>query len=1033
VLTLRAAAAALTAARTTEGLRAVVRAAGITGTSVALDRDALIALGLGDAPGPELISGTGDVRVLLLPRGATPGILRDQLQRISRRLASRAPHVLWLVAAVDETGTQAGLVAIAADAGRRAAAFLWEPARVVDSDAETLCALAAVRADEDVLAHARYSEILGREALTRRFYRILDARITALATSMAPRVIGEDARAVALLYASRLLFLRFLEARGWLNEDRDFLIARFDECMRTGGGFHQRVLLPLFFGTLNTPPSRRAPVARRLGRIPFLNGGLFARSPLERRVGAWRYPDDSFGSLFDQLFARFRFVAREDSATWSEASVDPEMLGRAFECLMAFEERRSSGVYFTPHALVAQVADEAIRAAFPAPDLRALRAARILDPACGSGAFLVYVLERLADGRRDLGDRGTIADLRRDVLARSIFGVDRNPMAVWLCELRLWLSVVIESAEADPMAVPPLPNLDRNIRVGDALAGAGFGRDALALAGCARIGDLRSRYVRATGARKQTLARQLDRAERRRALAQLERRIDETTHVRRDLLAALRSRDLFGDRQRMDSPVRRHVKSLRDALRALRVERRRVAEGGALPFSFPACFAEAHARGGFDIVLGNPPWVRLHRVPEQLRRRFRESFEVFRTASWAAGAAAGGASRGFASQVDLAALFVERGVSLLREDGTIALLLPVKLWRSLAGGGVRRHLLEHTRLLRLEDLSESRHRFDAAVYPSLLVGRRGGAPSPQLRVARHRRGARSEWPTASAVLPYDTSPGAPWLILPPHARAAFDRVRAAGTPLAETVFGAPRLGVKSGCNNAFLVRVTSSARDLASVVDANGDGGSVELALLRPALRGDGIRQWRRQPCDEWIVWTHDDGGAPLRALPPRARQWLGRHYSTLALRSDAARVRRWWSLFRTDAADATRWRVVWADIGRRPRAAVLPPGDPTVPLNSCYVVRCADEHDAWALAALLNSPLSAAWLNVIAEPARGSYRRYLGWTVGLLPVPLDWERSRAVLAAARDSDDAALLRATLRAYGLSGASVAALLDCDAC
>ena len=90
MLTLRAAAAALSAARTTEGLRAVVRAAGITGNSVALDRGALIALGLGDAPGPELISGTGDMRVLLLPRGATPGILRDDLQRISRRLASRA-------------------------------------------------------------------------------------------------------------------------------------------------------------------------------------------------------------------------------------------------------------------------------------------------------------------------------------------------------------------------------------------------------------------------------------------------------------------------------------------------------------------------------------------------------------------------------------------------------------------------------------------------------------------------------------------------------------------------------------------------------------------------------------------------------------------------------------------------------------------------------------------------------------------------------------------------------------------------------
>ena len=1030
---MRAAAAALTAAGTTDGLRAVVRAAGITGEAVALEREALSALGLDDAPGADLVAGAGDIRVLLLNAAVTISPLRDHLQRVSRRLASRAPHVLWLVAAVDASGAQAALIAIAAAGGPRVAAFLWEPARVVDSDAETLCALAAVHADDDVLLHARYAEILGRDALARRFYRILDTRIAALASSMPARVARDDARAVSLLYASRLLFLRFLEAKEWLDGDRDFLLSRFDDCMRTGGGYHHRVLLPLFFGTLNTPPSKRAPAARALGRIPFLNGGLFARSPLERLVGAWRYPDDCFGALFAELFVRFRFVAREDTATWSEASVDPEMLGRAFECLMALDERRASGLYFTPHALVARVAEESIAAAFPSPALHILRRARILDPACGSGAFLVYMLERLAGLRLDHGESGTIADVRRDVLARSIFGVDRSPMAVWLCELRLWLSVVIESRETDPRSVPPLPNLDRNIRVGDALAGPGFGCDPLPMAGCARIGQLRDRYVRATGVRKQNLARQLDRAERAQALAQLEQRIGQLVHARREALSAIRGRDLFGDRARVDAGGRRALRTLRDTLRALRMERRRLAEGGALPFSFPACFAEACAGGGFDVVLGNPPWVRLHRVPGQLRRRLRESFEVFRTAAWAPGVTAGGASKGFASQVDLSALFVERGVSLLRDGGTFALLLPVKLWRSLAGGGVRGYLLGQTRILGVEDLSESRHAFDAAVYPSLVVGRRSGATTRPLRVSRHARGTRNEWLIDPETLRYDASPGAPWLILPPDARAAFDRIRTAGTPLAETAFGAPRLGVKSGCNSAFLVRVITTARDMASVVDANGEHGGIELSLLRPALRGDAIREWTRHACDEWIIWTHDDTGAPLAKLPPRARHWLGRHYSALALRSDAARARRWWSLFRIDAADSSRWRVVWADIGRRPRAAVLHPGDPTVPLNSCYVLRCGNEGDAWALAALLNSPLSAAWLNALAEPARGGYHRYLGWTVGLLPVPRHWERAREVLSAARGQSDSMLLRATLSAYDLPESEAAALLGFFGC
>jgi hypothetical protein len=178
-------------------------------------------------------------------------------------------------------------------------------------------------------------------------------------------------------------------------------------------------------------------------------------------------------------------------------------------------------------------------------------------------------------------------------------------------------------------------------------------------------------------------------------------------------------------------------------------------------------------------------------------------------------------------------------------------------------------------------------------------------------------------------------------------------------------------------------------------------------------------------------VWTHDAHG-PLARLPVRAQAWLGRHYAALAARADAARSRRWWSLFRVDAAADSRPRVVWADIGRSPRALVLPSGDPVVPLNSCYVVHCSDETDAWALGAILNSRLAAAWLNAIAEPARGGYRRYLGWTMGLLPLPRDWQQARALLGEPRDvTDEEHLLAAVLTAYRLTRDEVAPLLAWD--
>jgi hypothetical protein len=1033
-------AAALLAGASREGLQRVVLATGLASAPEPLDPATRDALGLTNVDTAFLSAGVGSIRVLILESGAGEP-LRESLARLARRLNSRAPHVLWIVAAINTDASLAGIIAWSSGARTpRVASFMWEPANVVDSDAETLCALAAIRDGVDMAIHQRCLDVLGRDSLTRRFYRALEAHVDGLAHSLPRDVERADARELALLCVSRLLFLRFLEAKGWLNGEREFISARFDECMTAGGGFHRRVLLPLFFGTLNTPLTRRAARAKEFGRVPFLNGGLFATTPLERRSRALRFSDETMGALLENVFQRYRFVAREDSATWSEASIDPEMLGRAFESLMASEERRSGGVFYTPHDLVSRVSEHALECVARERDPRVLQSFRVLDPACGSGAFLVYVLERLATLRKAQGEYGTIATIRRDVLSRSIFGVDRSPTAVWLCELRLWLSVVIESDD-DAVRVPPLPNLDRNIRVGDALAGPAFDGNRILESTTVRVAALRARYVRATGARKLSTAKLLDRAERRRALEQTDRLIASATYARRELVSVNRVKDLFGERRPPTLQARRELKRLRDVLGRQRLERRRIADGGALPFLFGAFFGEAQAAGGFDVVLGNPPWVRLHRIPKELRARLRDTFEVFQRAHWQSGARSARAAPGFASQIDLSALFVERSLKLLRAGGTLSLLLPAKLWRSLAGGGVRELLATRSRVRRLEDVAESQHAFDAVVYPSLLVAKAEPARGRPVTVAVHNRVGQRAWAATPDQLAYDATPGAPWIVLPPDARRAFERIRSAGRPLADTAFGAPRLGVKSGCNAAFLVRISSTARGIATVVDASGESGSIECSMIRPALRGDAVRTWRAVDNAESIIWTHDATGAPLEKVPERASGWLQRHYGALAARSDAVGARRWWSLFRTDAADASAARVVWADFGRRPRALVLEAGDPTVPLNTCYVVRCANSVDAWALAALLNSRVAAAWLHAIAEPARGGYRRYLGWTVGQLPVPADWQRVRPSLACAgheaasaidaRDSDAVEL--AVLGAFGLEAADVAPLLSEMSC
>lgn len=1062
MLTLRAAAGLLSRAATVTDLASLAAAAGFDGAPAPLDGDMRRALGIGaEVADAHVAAGPGALRALLLcSRGAAP--LRDLLARLAARLATRTPHVLWLLVATEPRGSAVGVAAWRA--GRRpprVSALVADREHVVDSDAETLRALAACGGGADVLTHERWVEILGREALTRRFYRALESHVSSLASSASRG--GETERAeIALLYASRLLFLAFLEAKGWLDGDADFLARRFDACMSAGGGYHRRVLLPLFFGTLNTPVRARAPAARAFGRIPFLNGGLFARTPAEHACRGLRFPDEALGALFGDVFARFRFTAREESATWSEAAIDPEMLGRAFESLMASRERRASGAFFTPHELVERVAAAALERAIASThgdaaarrllgdgaaepsEIASLReriaGLLVLDPACGSGSFLVHALERIADLLRALGDARPTSAVRREVLTRCIFGVDCNPMAVWLCELRLWLSVVIEADAVDPLTVPPLPNLDRNIRLGDSLSGAGFGE--VAIAGGAATRRLRARYARATGARKESLGRELDRAERRVAVASLDAAVRAAAAARRELVAAARGRDLFGERHSADPELRRRRLELRARLAELRAERRRVAGGGALAFSFGVHFADVADRRGFDVVLGNPPWVRLHRIPASMRERLRRGFSVFRAAAWEAGAERARAGRGFAAQVDLAALFVEQSLRVVRPGGVVALLLPVKLWRSLAGGGVRRLLATETRVRLLEDYGDAPAAFDASVYPSLLVAERyslgGGPESPPSIAAAAFRGAGPAiaFRIVPGALSLDASDGSPWLVVPREVREAFDVVRGAGMALVESPLGSPRLGVKCGCNAAFVVRFTGERGGLAEVECEGGRRGLVEPWLLRPVARGEHVRAWRRIAADERILWTHCGEGAPMDRLPPHAAHWLAHWARALAARADVRHDRHWWMLFRTDAARTDRPRVIWADIGRGPRATIVPAGDPVVPLNTCYVVHCPDEEDALALAALLNGPLAAAWLDLLAEPARGDYRRYLGWTMALLPLPRDWSRARAVLApiAARATGDPCsvsgvdLLEAALEAYRLPRRAAAPLL-----
>ncbi len=1029
---------------TAESLAPLLVLLGFESTLLSVTPDAAGRLGL--PPGilnPHLGVGQGALRVLVFEN--TPGEgLRAEIARLARRLAVRAPQLFWIIAAVDRTHGDVALAAIDSSATQpRVAALVARRMALVDSDMETICALESARTHSDVFTHCRWVEILGRESVSRRFFRALERTVSHLGISLQPQKRCEDASEVALLFVSRLLFLSFIETRGWLNGDHCFLANRYADCMMSGGNFHQRVLAPLFFGTLNTPSRNRSARARTFGCVPFLNGGLFARTPVERRLSRSRFQDDALGDVFGDLLSRYRFTAREDSSGWTEAAIDPEMLGKAFEELMTSTERKRSGAFYTPQSLVASVTRSALTHALISPDvpesvvsaaisgeppsgavrkrlLTSVSGLRLLDPACGSGAFLVHALEEISRLRAGLGDPANIHQIRRALLATTIFGVDINPTAVWLCELRLWLSMAIEDPESNPVRVTPLPNLDRNIRVGNSLSGDDLTLRCVSTDGRA-MATMRQRYARSTGPRKRSLVRALDAMERAMAVANATRRIASLRDARRGTLELGRSRDLFGNRPPPGPDIRTRLADLRLSLDEACAELRRLSSGGALPFSFASGFADVDARGGFDIVVGNPPWVRTHHLDRVSRAGLRRSFRVYRNAAWLSGSEAASAGRGFASQVDASALFLERSVDLLKPEGIAALIVPAKIWRSLAGGGVRELVLHRSKPCEIQDLTGASAVFDAVVYPSVLITRKAESPSAtNTSVVVHRDGQPHRWMIKAGRLAFDSSPGSPWLLLPEPVRRAFDSVSAHGHRLSTVGLGRPTLGVKTGCNDAFLVE-----RDA-----------PIETEMLRPVVRGDQMKRWRIAAGDTRIIWTHDADGNVLERLPPATKRWLSRWRRDLENRTDARGTRKWWTLFRTQGADFSQPRVVWSDIGRCPRAAVIRAGDPSVPINTCYVIRCRTDSDAHAIATLINSDIIGAWLSAIAEPARGGYKRYMGWTMSIMPVPVDWDRARKILAPvgseasiAGTADEAKVHAAVLSAFGLEEKDVAPLLE----
>lgn len=304
----------------------------------------------------------------------------------------------------------------------------------------------------------------------------------------------------------RITFLHFLQRKGWMCGDLNYMQNMFENSAYKND-YLDSVLEPLFFGILNTKPAEREALFADYGwdksllaewkDIPYLNGGLFERDAEDEPES--RFPAEYFKRLF-QFFSEYNFTIDENDPNDAEVGVDPEMLGKIFENLL--EDNKDKGAFYTPKEIVrymcqesliayletnTSVAKDKIRQFVLSPEegvtgipenkkpklLTALEEVKICDPAIGSGAFPMGLLNELLHCREVLsGEHYDRAEIKKSIIQNNIYGVDIEKGAVDIARLRFWLSIVVD--EETPS---PLPNLDYKIMQGNSLIESFMGVD----------------------------------------------------------------------------------------------------------------------------------------------------------------------------------------------------------------------------------------------------------------------------------------------------------------------------------------------------------------------------------------------------------------------------------------------------------------------------------------------------------------------------------------------------------------------------
>lgn len=491
----------------------------------------------------------------------------------------------------------------------------------------------------------------------------------------------------------RLVFIQFLQKKGWMgcsageawnDGDKEFVQNLFANTTHKNT-FVDDVLEPLF-NDINTKRNGDITSSQNVGngiKIPYLNGGLFEKDDYDKTN--FPLPAMYMKNLLD-FFASYNFTIDENDPDDAEIGVDPEMLGRIFENLL--EDNKDKGAFYTPKEIVqymcresliaylqTDVNDDQIKdsirqfvttydASVLSEELKEtvdqkLKDVKICDPAIGSGAFPMGLLRELYACRKAIEgiDEETAVSIKTYIIQNNIYGVDIEKGAVDIARLRFWLALIVD--EKTPHA---LPNMDFKIMQGNSLLEQ---YEGVELSGM----SLNEQEKKRSRKKKEQAWQQI-------LAFDEEASLDNIQNAIREYYGTDDHRQKTELRNIINSNVKSYILNLKGCTPDIQ----RKLENLPIPndqfFLWHIYFKEVFDKGGFDIVIGNPPYIDSETMVKSMPEARIAYANKFKTAkgNW-----------------DIYVPFYELGIEMLNTKGKLAFITPNK-WVSIGYGKKLREL-----------------------------------------------------------------------------------------------------------------------------------------------------------------------------------------------------------------------------------------------------------------------------------------------------------------------------------------------------